>query len=75
MSLDTTQPPLAPNAAKEKGGNLDGILSAQTLDLPELLGLILLELRVMNQILCDGFNLTPGTPDSYRNDPEISKVR
>lgn len=74
MSLDTTQPPLPTNAAQEKGGNLDAIAAAAAPDEPDALRQILLELRILNELIAEGFNLRVKL-DEFRNDPDFSKVR
>jgi hypothetical protein len=74
VSLDTTNPPLPPNASQEKGGNLDVQTDAQTSNVPQLLELILIEMRITNELLAEGMALSQ-RPEEYRNDPEFSKVR
>ena len=54
-----------------EAGNLASLLKFDQQTAAELLRLILIELRVMNQVLCDGLNVSSDQYDGYRNDRQF----
>jgi hypothetical protein len=52
----------------QEQGNLQTLVNIEQQSITELLTAMLVELRIQNQIACDGFNLQSDTYDSLRND-------
>jgi hypothetical protein len=67
--MDTTVPALPPNAAKETGGNLDKVTAFNTQVLTDMLGRILLELQITNQLLAEGLGVRTFDAAAARVDP------
>lgn len=70
MAIDTTNPPLPPNAAQEAKGNLSALTQYAQYTQQDLLAAILVELQIISRLLTDGLNLKDDAA-SYRADPNF----
>jgi hypothetical protein len=60
--------------ALESLGNLAALRMLEGQSTSELLRAILVELRIINELLSQGFNLSGENYERYRNDPFFSKI-